>query len=150
MFEFKKLCNEYEQLTVMERGLLMTEKSVKILAKLSLVDLPDFDPVEALAGFIIGSVVSDGKLNEREYLLIYPSLIQIFGYDFDFNSVKQAFCSIGARKVIKEYAEEMLKIFDLIDEDLKNDVVMLCLCVTAMDGKISLKEKRYIKRLCRA
>ena len=34
MFEFAKLCNEYEKLSALERGAILTEKSVKILAKL--------------------------------------------------------------------------------------------------------------------
>ena len=35
MFEFKKICNEFENMTIIERGVILTEKSVKILAKLN-------------------------------------------------------------------------------------------------------------------
>lgn len=63
MFEFKKLCAAYEELNTVEKGLLLTEKSVKIMAKLHCIQIPGLDPEETLAGFIIGSVVSDGKVN---------------------------------------------------------------------------------------
>lgn len=151
MFEFKKLCDAYEELTPVEKGLMLAEKSVVVLAKLHCLAPEEIDPVSALAGFIIGSVVADGKVNEQEYLLIYPALVKAFGDDFDFASVKESFRrDRDGRKMIAEYTEEMLHIFDYLDEDLKNDVVTLCLCVAAIDGKVSLREKAYIKRLCKA
>lgn len=150
MFEFRKLCNEYEKLSAAERGLLLAEKSVVVLTKLRLLDLREVRPVDALAGFIVGSVVADGKLDEREYLLIYPALIRAFGYDFDFQSVKEGFLQAGARKLVGEYTREMACVRGNLDEDLQRDVITLCLCVTALDGKISLRERRYIRRLCKA
>lgn len=151
MFEFKKLCDAFEHLSWTEKGLMLTEKSVKIIAKLHLLDIDGIEPVRTLAGFIIGSVVADGKIDEREYLLIYPTLVQAFGRDFDFASVKESFKKdVDGRKAVAAYTEDMLAVLDLLDEDLKNDVITLCLCVTAIDGKISFKERRYIKRLCRA
>lgn len=151
MFEFKKLCDAYESLSTVEKGLIVTEKSVKILAKLKLLDLPGIDPVSTLAGFMIGSAAADGKINEREYLLMYPALINVFGYNFDFHSIKQSFSGrLGAKKLMNEYLERMLKIFAEIDESLKEDIVMLCLCVVAIDGKISLRERRYIRCLCKS
>lgn len=149
MFEFKKLCDAYESLSPIEKGIILTEKSVKILAKLHYLDIPELDPVSALVGFITGSVVADGKVNEQEYLLIYPALVKAFGSDFDFTLIKESFRKDSdGRKMIAEYTREMIAIMDLLDEDLKADVITLCLCVTAIDGKVSLKEKRYIKRLC--
>lgn len=72
MFEFAKLCNEYEKLSALERGAILTEKSVKILAKLRLLGVNDVDPVETLACFILGSIVSDGKSTSRNIFLSIP------------------------------------------------------------------------------
>ena len=91
MFEFNKVMKDYEKLNAIERGLMLTEKSVSILAKLSALDIDGIDPVETLASFIIGSVVADGKLHEKEYLLIYPALVKVFGADFDYESIKKEF-----------------------------------------------------------
>lgn len=151
MFEFIKLCDAFERLSAVEKAALLIEKSTQILAKLHTLSIPGIDPVETLAGFIIGSVIADGHIDEREYLLIYPSLVDAFGADFDFVSIKSAFrCDGDVRRMIAQYTERMLKVLDFLDEDLKADVITLCLCIVAIDGKVSLKEKKYIRRLCRA
>lgn len=151
MFEFTKVCKEYEKLSVPERTLLLTKKSVDILAKLRLLDLPGVDPVNTLAGFILGSIVADGRVNEQEYLLMYPTLLRVFGDDFDFESIKEAFRKDrDGRNAIKEYTQEMLSFLALADESLREDIIMLCLCAVTVDGKISPREQRYIKKLCEA
>lgn len=149
MFEFKKLCDAYEKISAIERGLLLTEKATIVLARLHALSIPGVDPVNILAGFIVGSVTADGRINEKEYLLIYPALIKAFGDEFDFATIKDSFRrDKDGKKLIADYTEKMLRILGLLDEDLKWDVITLCLCVTSIDGKITLKEKRYIRRLC--
>ena len=128
MFEFTKLCNSFENLNVVERGAILAEKSVKVLGKLKLMAVPGIDPVETLSGFIIGSVVADGRLNEQEYLLIYPALLKAFGDDFDFASVKSAFAKDrDGRKAVRVYTESLLSLLADIDEDFREDIVTLCL-----------------------
>ncbi len=150
MFEFKKLCNELEALNPIERGVILAEKSVSVIKGLSGLNIP-LDPVKTLVTFIIGSVVSDNSINEKDYLYIYPSLVKAFGNDFDFISAKQA---IGLAKDIKKeitkYTKEMISIISVCDEALAADIISLCLLITSVDGKISLKEKRYIRQLCKA
>lgn len=149
MFEFKKLCNELEALNPIERGALLAEKSVSVVRGLSELDLP-FNPVETLVSFILGSVVSDGTFNEKDYLYIYPSLVKAFGNDFDFLSSKQALqIAKDIKKEISKDTKELLSVIAMCDEELAADIVALCLLVTSVDGKISLKEKRYIRQLCR-
>ena len=150
MFEFKKLCNTLEELNPIERGVILAEKSVSVIKGLSGLNIP-LDPVKTLVSFIIGSVVSDNSINEKDYLYIYPSLVKAFGNDFDFISAKQA---IGLAKDIKKeitkYTKEMISIINMCDEELATDIISLCLLITSVDGKISLKEKRYIRQLCKA
>lgn len=150
MFEYKKLCNELEKLNSVERGVLLAEKSVAVIKGLNGLNLP-LDPVETLVAFIIGSVVSDGALNEKDYLYIYPSLVKAFGNDYDFLSAKQALqLAKDIKKEISKDTKDMLAIISACDEQLAADIVSLCLLVTSIDGKISLKEKRYIRQLCKA
>lgn len=150
MFEFKKLCNTLEELNPIERSVILAEKSVSVIKGLSGLNIP-LDPVKTLVTFIIGSVVSDNSINEKDYLYIYPSLVKAFGNDFDFISAKQA---IGLAKDIKKeitkYTKEMISIINVCDEELATDIISLCLLITSVDGKISLKEKRYIRQLCKA
>lgn len=148
MFEFNKVMKDYESLNAIERGLMLTEKSVSILAKLSALDIDGIDPVETLASFIIGSVVADGKLHEKEYLLIYPALVKVFGSDFDYESIKKEFeADKDGRKDIAWYTTDLLRVLETVDETLYEDVIILCLCVVTIDGKVSLREKNYVKRL---
>lgn len=148
MFEFNKVMKDYESLNAIERGLMLTEKSVSILAKLSALDIDGIDPVETLASFIIGSVVADGKLHEKEYLLIYPALVKVFGSDFDYESIKKEFeADKDGRKDIAGYTTDLLRVLGTVDETLYEDVIILCLCVITIDGKVSLREKNYVKRL---
>ena len=148
MFEFLKLCNEYEKMTTLERGAVLAAKSAKVLAKLHLLDIPGIDPVETLASFIIGSVVADGKLHEKEYLLIYPALVKVFGSDFDYESIKKEFeADKDGRKDIARYTTDLIRVLGTVDETLYEDVIILCLCVVTIDGKVSLREKNYVKRL---
>ena len=148
MFEFNKILKDYEQLGVVERGLMLTEKSVSILARLAKLDIDGIDPIETLAAFIVGSVAADGKLDEAEYLLIYPALLKVFGQDFDFEGVKKFFegDKEGMRETTK-YTKELIRVLEYVDEELFEDVVILCLCIVTIDGKVSLKEKNYIKKL---
>lgn len=150
MFEFNKLCNELERLNPIERGVLLAEKSATVVEGLKNLDVP-FDPVKTLVAFIIGSVASDGSINEKDYLYIYPSLIKAFGDDFDFISAKQALqIAKDIKKGITKATKELMSVINVCDEELANDIVALCLLVTSVDGKISLKEKRYIRQLCKA
>ncbi|MBD5631974.1 MAG: hypothetical protein HDP34_01925 [Clostridia bacterium] len=149
MFEFNKLCNEYEKLNSLERQVLLAEKSVKVLASLKELDLPFADPVETLAAFIVGSVVSDGVIDEMNYLGIYPSLKEAFGEEFDFATIKNAYkVSKDVKKAVAQYTKDLHSILSYVDEELGVDIISLCLLVTSIDGKISLKEKKYIKQLC--
>lgn len=151
MFEFLKLCKRFEKTSALERAALLAEKSVKVIAELHKLDMPGVDPVNVLAAFLIGSVVCDGSVNEMEYLLIYPSLLRIFGEDFDYASVKATFGK-GAKgkQAVKEYTEEMEQIFAMLSEDVRRDLFALCMCAVSIDGKISLKERIYLRRLASA
>ena len=148
MFEFKKICNEFENMSIIEREVILTEKSVKILAKLSALNNEKVDPLVAYTSFIMGSIMADGKVNEQEYILMYPSLLKVFGDQFDFESIKKVLeKDYDGKKLIKDYVKEFSSLINKEDEELLNDIVVLTLCIVSIDGKISLREKRYIKKL---
>lgn len=150
MFEFQKLCNTVEGLTPAERGALIAEKSIAVVHGLRALDDIRFDPVDTLAAFIIGSVVSDGAINEKDYLYIYPSLVKAFGEMCDLAGIKTSLkVSADVQKEISSYTRALMSALSEADETLGEDLILLCLLITSADGKISLKEKRYIKQLCR-
>lgn len=148
MFVFQEADDTFEKLSAGERGLFLAERSAAILAGLREISVPGVEPVTVLARFLVGSAAADGRINEKEYLMIYPALVRTFGEDFDFASIKGAFRHERARKPLADYVEEMRRVFDALDEALQWDVVILCLCVVSVDGKVAPREKRYIRRLC--
>lgn len=151
MSDFLKMCNEYEKLGWAERAAILTEKSVKVLAKLRLLNVPGIDPVVTLASFVIGSAAADGTLDEKEYLLMYPALIRVFGDDFDYSSVKRSFGDDRqGKKAIRDCTADMLTVLGVLDEGMRADVTGLCLAIVTADGRFSLRERMYVKRLCRA
>lgn len=151
ILEWKKVFDSFEKLSAVERRHLLEEKSIAVLEELHSLRIPGLAPEDILAGFMIGSVVADGKIKESEYLLIYPALVRTFGADYDFITVKRSFLkNRDGMKIIETYTDQMLTILRFSDENLKQDVITLCLCVMSVDGKISLKEKRYLRTLFEA
>lgn len=148
MQNFREICSEFEKLGALERSVILAEKSVKILARLKALDIDGVDPVYTLAGFVIGAIAADGAVDEKEYLLIYPALVKVFGANFNYASVKQAVKeNRKSGRELNKSAKEMLRLLEQVDEGFKRDVIILCLCIISVDGKVSLKEKRYIKNL---
>ena len=148
MQNFREIYSEFEKLGALERSVILAEKSVKILARLKALDIDGVDPVCTLAGFVIGAIAADGAVDEKEYLLIYPALVKVFGADFNYASVKQAVKeNRKSGRELNKSAKEMLRLLEQVDEGFKRDVIILCLCIVSVDGKVSLKEKRYIKNL---
>lgn len=151
MFEFTKLCHRFETMSAVERGACLLDSSVRVTAKLAAMAEEDVRPLDALAGFVIGSAVADGKLDEREYLLMYPALVRVLGEDFDFATVKASLeDDQKSAKALQKDTEEMARIYSALDDTLREDLLLLCLCIVSVDGKVSLKEKNYLRRLLRA
>jgi len=150
MNEFNKICKAVENLNVLEYAGVITAKTAKILPALNELTESREDSLELLATFMIASVYADGKLDEAEYLMLMPALKLFFGEDFDFEAAKllvKAFRPEG--RELKKVVDALVDLLGELSEELKEDVITVCLLVCAIDGKISLKEKRYIKQLIR-
>ncbi len=148
MSELTELFKSFEQLSSAERAVILTEQSAVILQKMRLLPFLDTDPVALLAGFVIGSAAADGRINEKEYLIIYPSLVKVFGDGFDFNSVKAMFRNEKeGRKALTDFTAELMQILSAVDESIRYDIIMLCLAIVSVDGKITPREKKYIRTL---
>lgn len=150
MFDFAKICTQVEEMSPLDRTALIIEESKKIVGKFSTLNFTAYNPIDVLATFIIGAVMSDDVLDEKEYLLIYPSLVKAFGEDFDYESIKESLSKDkDGKTMLKEYINALMTIISASDEDLQTDIVTLCLLIVYIDGKITLKERRYIRQLCK-
>ena len=150
MNDFNKICKIVEELNPLEYTAVATAKALKIIPALKEISDDDFDGVEMFATFLIASVYADGKLDEAEYLLMMPMLKLCFGPDFDYEGAKRlvrAFRPEGRelKKVVDDFVDKIGE----FDEELKDDIISLSLLICAIDGKITLKEKNYIRQLIR-
>lgn len=150
MTRFNELCRAAEQLNPMEYGAIVAAKAAKIKRALD-ETTGDADESRAmLAAFMIASVYADGKLDEAEYLMMLPMLELFFGEDFDYESAKALVKDFKpAGKELKRVVDYVVDILGEASPELKDDIITVCLLVCAVDGKISIKEKNYIKQLIR-
>ena len=151
MFEFQKLCRKIEEMDPRDKAVCLHANAAAVIGRLRALNIEDFDPVEVLAAFIVGSVVSDGSISEKDLLKISPSLSESFGDACDLEKIKYSFSvSKDVQKAIAQDTQELISVLALVDEDLACDIITLCLLVTSVDGKISPKEQRYVKQLIKA
>ena len=148
MKEFNQICKEFEQLDILSYGAILADKSLKILPALKEISNDGLTGAAIYATFILGAIVADGKVSEEEYALCYPLLRAFFGESVNYDDVK------SAAKLLKPESRELKKCLDgMVDllgqmsEELKNDIIIVCMMICAIDGKISLKEKNWIKQL---
>ena len=148
MREFDLLCKEFEEMDSETYAALLLEKSATLVPALSLISANGLSGIAIFSTFIFGAIAADGRLSEEEYTLVYPLLHAFFGDKIDYESCKKAVKSMRAEsKDLKETANEMVDVLGELSEDLKDDIILVCLMICSIDGKISLKEKQWIKKL---
>lgn len=148
MSDFNKLCKEFEQIDATTYRALLAEKSLKVLPALMAITEDGLSGAEIFATFIMGAIAADGKLSEEEYLLVYPLLSLFFGDSVNYEDCKKAVRSLRKEgNELKKIVDEMVDVIGLVSDDLKDDIIIVIMLITAVDGKISLREKNWIKKL---
>ena len=148
MSEFNKICKEFEQLDVLSYVALLGIKSKRILPALIDITQDGETGVEIFASFIMGAIAADGRLSETEYELLSPLLHAFFGEELDYETCKKAFRKMAPeQRELKKSVDEMVDVLGLLSDDLKDDIITVCLLICAVDGKVSLREKNWIKQL---
>lgn len=150
MKEFDVLCRELEEMDGATYTALLAEKAARVLPALAAVSDSGVDGAAMLATFILGAVAADGKLSEEEYLLLSPMLHVFFGDAVDYETCKEAVKEFRPEaRALKDGVDMLVDVLGQLSEDLKDDIVLVCLMICAIDGKVSQKEKRWIKQLVR-
>lgn len=148
MREFDKLCKEFENLDALTYGALLAEKSLKIIPALGAITEDGLSGVQIFNTFILGAMAADGKLSEEEYLLCYPLIKVFFGDELTYEDCAAVFRKLKKdHRELKKSVDEMVDVLGLVSEDLKDDIILVCLAICAIDGKVSLSEKAWIKKL---
>lgn len=150
MKDFNELCRSVEELSPLEYAAVLGRTSLKIMPAIRAFSEDGRTCAEVLAAFVIASVYADGKLDESEYLLMAPLLKAFFGEDFDFEDAKKLAKEWRKEgRAVKKEVDYLVDFLGTLSEDLKGDIIFACLLMCAVDGKVSLKEKAYIRQLMR-
>ena len=149
MSDFDNLCKQLEEMDPETFVQIFNQKSVDVLNALIDLTADGKDGVTAYMQFILASVAADGKLTEEEFVLLKPMFDRSAKKDVTYEEGLALFKEMGLDKpeTYKEVVDTMVDIIGLVDEDLKDDIVLLCLLVCAIDGEVSDEEKDWIRQL---
>ena len=123
MSDFDVLCRVLEEMDPDTYNDLLVRKSARVVRDLSGFTRDGADAVTLFADFILCAVALDGRLAEEEYVLAKP----ILGY--------------------KDTMDAVADLLGEVSPDLKDDIVMVCMLVCAVDGSISERERAWIRQL---
>jgi len=149
MSSFDALCNLLEDMDPETFDQVFNEKSVAVVTQLVNLTADGKSGINAYLNFILAAVAADGNLAKKEFELLKPTFDQMAGKDVTYDEAVKMFNDMGLNKAdaLKDAADTMADVIGLLSEDIKDDIVMLCLLVCSIDGKISEKEKEWIKQL---
>ena len=149
MSNFNALCQVLEEMDNDTFNDIINQKSADVIKALIGITEDSLSGVSVFADFILCAVAADGELTEKEYLFLKPSLDLILQRDTSFKDAQKLFYDEGLDKP-KDYKKAMDHMVDVIGKvspELKDDIVLLCLMVCAVDGEVSEVEKDWIRNL---
>lgn len=149
MNEFRKLCEAFEQMDPETFGEIISVKSKSIIGALSALTHSGVDGVTAYLNFILCAIAADGKLAQEEYELLQPLLETLLDKPVSYQDAKVIFSAAGLDRPqgYKDAVDAMVDLLGLVSVELKADIIMVCMMICGIDGKISRKEKKWIKQL---
>ena len=148
MKEFERVCKEFEAMDSETYYALLLEKSKVIIPALSVITVDGLEGLAIYASFILGAIVTDGRLSLEEYAISSPLFKAFFGEEVTYSD-----CEFIVRKMrseekeLRRYVDDMVDVLGMLSNDLKDDIILVCLMICAIDGKVSSKEKKWIKQL---
>lgn len=148
MKEFNELCADFERMNPVEYGTYLSVKSAEIIPLLNKVTVDNISGMEVFYSFILGAIVADGKFELEEYLLVAPLLNRIVGQIVTYKQATELFLLYKKDyKALLKTVDRMIDLLGSISEDLKDDIIIICMMVCAVDGKINSREKKWIMQL---
>ena len=148
MTEFDDLCREAEDIDFETRCAILKGKSQEILPLLSEKSEDGESGADILSTFLFSAMAADGRLSSEEYDLLYPLLSSFLGEKINYTDAKKAVGSMRKEnREMKKISEDMVGVLAEFSEDLRREIVLVIMMICAADGKISLSERLWIKKL---
>jgi len=149
MSDFDTICKKLEEMDPKKFAEMFSDISIDVIAELTVLTADGTDGVTAYMQFILASVAADGVLSKPEYSLLKPWFDRIADKDTTYEEAVEIFKGFGLDKpdAYKDVVDTMVDIIGLVSEEIKDDIIFLCLLVCAIDGEITDEEKKWIKQL---
>ena len=152
MNDFNKICEIIESMTPVERIQFFHLKSIKLLDLF--LDVTNGDPerkqdvIDIYIAFLFAAAGSDGKLQTEEYELLKPIIDNRHGADFSYDQANEAFIHAdGNSKELKDALKKIISELSSTAPEVATDMIAVALIISAADGNVSFREKRFIKQL---
>ncbi len=149
MSNFDALCQVLEDMDNDTFNDIVNQKSADVIKALIGITEDSLSGVSVFADFILCAVAADGELTEKEYLFLKPSLDLILQRETTFEDAQRLFYDEGLDKPkdYKRAMDQMVDVIGRVSPELKDDIVLLCLMVCAVDGEVTEEEKDWIRNL---
>ena len=149
MSNFDALCQVLEDMDNDTFNGIVNQKSADVIKALIGITEDSLSGVSVFADFILCAVAADGELTEKEYLFLKPSLDLILQRETTFEDAQRLFYDEGLDKPkdYKRAMDQMIDVIGRVSPELKDDIVLLCLMVCAVDGEVTEEEKDWIRNL---
>ena len=149
MSSFEELCKALEEMDPITFNQKFNQLSVSVLDDLSIINADGMDAYTDYLSFVLAAVAADGELSEKEFVVIKPLFDKSAGKDVSYEEAVQMFKDMGLDKPdnVKNAADLMVDVIELVSPETKDKIVMLCLMICAIDGKVTDDEKKWIAQL---
>ncbi|MBO4500841.1 MAG: hypothetical protein J5760_01265 [Clostridia bacterium] len=148
MFDLEAICSEVEKLDPMTFASRISEKGKSVMGGIAAVVGDEENAKTLFSALVFGAVISDGKLDEKEFGLIKPLLEEVVEEEVCYADAVEFMDGLKSQgSDYKKMISAIVEMFGAVSDELKSDIVMLCLLVCASDGKISKREKNWLAKL---
>ena len=148
MFDLEAICTEVEKMDPVTYTRVIGEKRESVIKGITAVVGDAEQASTMLTMLVFGAVLSDGKFDEKEFGLTKPLIEEIAEQEVTYEEELEFMTAIKAeRKSTNPLLVSLVEMFGLASDELKSDVVELCLLVCAADGKITKREKNWLAKL---
>ena len=149
MTDFDTLCKQLEQMDSEKFAQIFSDISADVITELVALTADGKDGITAYMQFILASVAADGVLSKPEFTLLKPWFDRMTDKDTTYEDAVEIFNGLGLDEpeAYKDIIDTMVDIIGLVSDEIKDDIIMLCLLVCAIDGEVTQEEKDWIKQL---
>lgn len=144
-----QLCAQFQALPQEDVALALSTYSLKAINSCVNYSNNPQEAATALGVLLFAAIIADDRISDAEFAVIYPALQIVLGGKTDIEACKAlAQEIIGEKEECLEAAKDFAEVYlsRWLHED-KEDVIMLCIALCAIDGEISSKEKAWLKEL---